>query len=336
VLSLLTPRARVIVKPTGPSLYRLIDAHHPTLFVDNGDRLLARDRDLTDIVNASWTRGVYIPRTVDGNVHEFDPFCFKVINGVDLLPHLDPATRTRCITTDLLPKLPDETVLNFKHAKEDEQFTTLRRQARRWAADNMTAVRDAAPSMPDGFNGRLAENYVLLFAIADLAGGDWPERARAAAAKLSHRHAAPSQSRQLLAAFHDLFSRYGSELTNTFMEKALPGYGDVWANYVDRGRPINKWQIAQLLRPHKIFTSFLHPRGRPADRGYRVEHFATAFRHFLGKPLPGGRALVRKQEKKSRKTRAAHERTTSGPAKRKTSGAHERTSRKPKLRRAAK
>jgi hypothetical protein len=42
------------------------------------------------------------------------------------------------------------------------------------SADNMTAIRDAAPSMPDGFDGRLTENYMLLFGIADLAGGDWP------------------------------------------------------------------------------------------------------------------------------------------------------------------
>jgi Protein of unknown function (DUF3631) len=315
VLSMLTPRARVIVKPTGPSLYRLIDHRRPTLFIDNGDKLLARDRDLADIINAAWTRGVRIPRVVDGNVHEFDPFCFKIINGVDLMPHLDPATRTRCIVTDLLPKLPNETVVNFKFAKEDAQFAILRRQAQRWATDNMAAIRDAAPSMPDGFSGRLAENYMLLFAIADLAGAGWSERARAAATKLAHQHAAPSLGRQLLAIFHELFTRYGNELINKQVEKALPSFGDEWANYLDRGRAITKWQIARLLKPYKISTSVIHPRGRSADRGYRAEHFATAFRHYLGKPLPVARTLVRKGGKKPRKTSGAYERTSHGPSK---------------------
>jgi putative DNA primase/helicase len=296
VLSLLTPRARVIVKPTGPSLYRLIDRHHPTLCVDNGDKLLARDRDLTDVVNASWTRGVRIPRTVDGNIHEFDPFCFKIINGVDLLPHLDPATRTRSIVVDLLPKLPDETVVNFKHAKADPQFAILWRQAKRWSDDNAVAVRDATPSLPDGFDGRLAENYALLFAIADIAGGDWPQRARAAAIKLARQYDVVSLGRQLLAVFYDLFSRYEGELTSKQVEAALPAYGDQWANYKNRGKPANKWDIAALLRPFGIAPTVIHPRGRAADRGYRDAQFEVAFRHYLRKRLPD-RTPVRKQRK---------------------------------------
>jgi hypothetical protein len=97
VHGLLTPRSLMIVKPTGPALFRLIDHKHPTLYIDNGDKLLAEDGDLADVVNASWTRGVRIPRVVDKVIYEFDPFCLKIINGIDLLPHLDPATRTRCI-----------------------------------------------------------------------------------------------------------------------------------------------------------------------------------------------------------------------------------------------
>jgi putative DNA primase/helicase len=250
---------------------------------------------------------------VDGNVHEFDPFCFKVINGVDLLPHLDLATRTRCIVTDLLPKLPNETVVNFKHAARDERFVRLRQQAKRCVDDNMLAIRDAAPAMPSGFDGRLAENYVLLFAMADLAGGDWPQRARAAAVKLSRQHAAPSLGRQLLAVFYDLFSRYGSLLINTQMEKALPVYGDEWANYKNRGKPANKWDVAQLLRPYGIGSNVIHPRGRVADRGYRDTQFEVVFRHYLGKSLPGGRTLVRKRRKTPRKCAGAYERTTSEP-----------------------
>jgi putative DNA primase/helicase len=295
VLSQLAPRARVIVKPTGPSLYRLIDHHHPTLFIDNADRLLSRDRDLSDIVAASWTRGTCIPRVVDGNVHEFDPFCLKILNGIDLLPHLDPAVRSRCIVIDLLPKLPDETVINFKHAKEDERFEMLRRQLR------AIAIRDAAPAMPDGFGGRLAENYALLFAIADLAGGDWPERARAAAVKLDRQHTAPSLGRQLLAVFYDLFNQCGDEVTSRQVERAALVYSDEFANYKNRGRGINKWEVSHLLRPYNIAPGFVHPRGRAlSDRGYHAEQFRIVFKHYLGKPLLGGRALVRK-DKTSRK-----------------------------------
>jgi hypothetical protein len=104
VVALLTPRAYIIVEPTGPAFYRFVDRVRPTLVIDDADRLLPRRPDLAHIINASWTRGVPIPRVdASGNVHLFDPFCPKVLNGIDLLAHLAPATRTRCITIKLLP-----------------------------------------------------------------------------------------------------------------------------------------------------------------------------------------------------------------------------------------
>jgi putative DNA primase/helicase len=297
--ALLTPRSRMIVKPTGPALYRLIDHARPTLYIDNADKLLARDRDLAYIVNSSWTRGILIPRTMSrGQVYEFDPFSFKILNGVDILPHLDPATRSRCIVTEMLPKLAGEEVIDFKHTESDERFAVLRRKAARWFADNMAALQAATPVMPAGFNNRLAKNYELLFAIADLAGGDWPKRARAAAIKLSREYNAPSMGRRLLAIFYALFSRYGPLLTSEQVERALPSYGDEWANYRNQGRPISKWQIAELLRPFKIAPGVIHPRGHRADRGYDVAWFEVAFRHYLGKGLPVGRTVVRRRRKK--------------------------------------
>jgi hypothetical protein len=39
--------------------------------------------------------------------------------------------------------------------------------------------------MSDKFYNRLGDNYRMLFAIADLAAGEWPEQARGAAERLS-------------------------------------------------------------------------------------------------------------------------------------------------------
>ncbi len=67
--------------------------------------------------------------------------------------------------------------------------------------------------MPAGFGNRLAANFTLLFAIADLADGDWPKRARAAALRLTREHDEPSWGKKLLAAFRDdLFEKHGKAL----------------------------------------------------------------------------------------------------------------------------
>jgi hypothetical protein len=306
MVALQSPRACMIVEPTGAAFYRLVDRLHPMLGIDNADKLLPRRPDLAHIVNSGWMRGWPIPR-VDartGDVHFFDPFCPKVLNGINLLAHLEPATRTRCITIKLLPKLESEKVADHRHADRDENFAVLRRKLLRWSTDNMAALDSANPKMPEGFFNRAQENYHLLFAIADLAGGDWPKKARTAAVKLSHEHNEPSLGKRLLAIFFDLSIKHGTTLfTSAQLEKLVPAESDEFANY-QNGRPINKYQIAALLKPYcNIRPKNIHPRGRAADRGYDTSwpECEIAFKHYLGKTLPKGRTVVRKRPGKSRK-----------------------------------
>jgi hypothetical protein len=55
-----------------------------------------------------------------------------------------------------------------------------------------------------------------------------------------------------------------------------------WANYHGRG-PITTWAIANILKNYGIKPGVIHPRGRPADRGYKLnEPFVTGFSHYLG------------------------------------------------------
>lgn len=208
------------------------------------------------------------------------------------MPHLEPSTRSRCITTEMLRKLPGEEVIDSKKAANDERFTVLRRKAMRWLNDNVEAIKNATPSMPEGFDNRLAENYAVLFAIADLAGGDWPKKIRAAAVKLSREYDVSSMGRRLLAIFYELFCRRGKVLLSEEVEQVLPGYGDEWANYKDKGRAINKWEVSILLRPFKVYPDNVYPRGKKPGRGYKEEWFKIAFKHNLGKDLPGGRVVV--------------------------------------------
>jgi hypothetical protein len=149
--------------------------------------------------------------------------------------------------------------------------------------------------MPAGFFSRLEENYHVLFTIADLAGGDWPKRARAAAIKLAGQHDMPSLGKRLLAIFYALAVRHGPLLTSKQAEQMVPDEDDDFADYKDRGRPINKYEIRNLLKPFGPAPDVIHPRGKPADRGYdmRWPEFVIAFKHHLGKDPPGGRTAVR-------------------------------------------
>ena len=184
VLARLTPRPVSGVELTGPALYRMVDRDHPTLLVDEADDLLRRKPDLKHVVNAGWSRGTKIPRVVQGVVREFDPFCAKVIALKGSA--MPDTTASRSIVVDLWPKQPDEKVEDFLFADSPE-FQELRRKLARWSADNAATLAEAKPALPPGFNNRRAANWRLLLAVADHAAGDWPTRARLAAARLLSR-----------------------------------------------------------------------------------------------------------------------------------------------------
>ena len=100
-----SPRFSLNIEPTGPTLYRYVDATKPTIAIQEADDLFTRKSDLKHIINAGWTRGPKIPRQVNigGVLHtvEFDPFTPKAI---DMLGHnLPPTTRTRCIELRMRP-----------------------------------------------------------------------------------------------------------------------------------------------------------------------------------------------------------------------------------------
>jgi hypothetical protein len=246
--------------------------------------LFTRKSDLKHIINAGWTRGPKIPRQVNigGVLHtvEFDPFTPKAI---DLLGHnLPRTTRTRCIELRMHPKLKTEKVEQFSQL-DDAEFALLRRKFARFAADNAAALRDAKPIIPSDLINRDAANWWLLLAIAELAGGEWPKRAREAAERLTRRGRRPSEGVQLLAAFKDIFAAGRKEITSENVVAELhKDPTSIWAEY-KHGGPITQRQVAHLLDAFDIDPVVVHPtkRSNSSPRGYKASQFVDVLTRFL-------------------------------------------------------
>jgi len=277
-----TPRGKVVGELSGASFFHLIDRIHPTLIIDNAENLFKRRKDLIELLNNSWTRGVPVPRQVHGVTVEYDVFCPKVIGAIAGSNFLPPNSMGRSIHFGMLPKLPSETVEKFQYADSDE-FLEQRRKLARFALDNAGALKTANPAMPEGFDNRLQENWRLPFAIADAVGGSWPKRARAAAVKLTKQYYEPSVGRQCLSLFAELFSTsdYEGMVTSAWaQEQFVADPTSIWVNYKGHGL-ITQWGIKGILAAYHIRPDLIHPRGHPTVRGYKIEWFETAFRHYL-------------------------------------------------------
>jgi putative DNA primase/helicase len=274
VLMFLTPRAYAGGELTGPSLFRFVDRIHPTLIIDDADKLFKRKPDLAHIVNLSWTRNFKIPRTVNHIPVWFDPFCPKIIAGKKLV--LEDTTESRTINIRLKRKLPDERVEDFSY-EDDETFYTLRRKLARWAADNRKALKSARPIQPVGFDNRLANNWRILFAIADMAGGAYPKLARAAAIKLSAQSEL-EESVRVLSALREIFFTVHAGMTSAEIVRRLNADPtQEWCAFRDRG-PLTQRQLAVLLQEFEIHPVLL---GRERLSGYKPEQFTDAFKRYL-------------------------------------------------------
>ncbi len=75
--------------------------------------------------------------------------------------------------------------------------------------------------MPAGVTDRDADVWEALLAVADVAGGTWPERGRAAAVALvtESKASSPSLGIRLLSDLRDIFVTAQKMFTKTILEK---------------------------------------------------------------------------------------------------------------------
>ena len=288
VLRFLVPKPFVSVEPTGPSVYRTVDREHPTLIVDEADDLFYRKSDLRAIVNAGWSRGTKIPR----QGRWYDPFCPKIL-GILGKTKLPRTIASRSIILRMWPKTPKEKAEDFAYA-DDPAFSTIRRKLARWAADNVSVIKELKPPQLPGFNNRLSANWKLPLQIAQHAGGDWPVTAGRASIYLSRTPYEPSMGVQLLAALRAMFAKNRTQITSEqVVQELLADPNSQWHEYRGRG-PITKNQIAALLKDFEIRPVVVHPTKRAdvSRHGYRAAQFEDAIARFLP-PEPNIRTLKR-------------------------------------------
>jgi len=178
VIASLVPRPLRTENLTAPVLFRLVDQHQPTLLLDEVDTYLHQSEELRGLLNAGHKRGACAYRCEgDGNaVRSFKAFAPAALAGIGPLPG---TLADRSIAILLLPAQPGQVPARL-HESYLEIEAVLCSKLARWTQDNFPALKRCKPAMPATAFNRLADNWRPLFAIAEIAGGDWPQRALAA------------------------------------------------------------------------------------------------------------------------------------------------------------
>ncbi len=281
VLECLTPRSIRTENITTAVLFRLVDGYQPTLLIDEVDSFLKDNEELRGALNAGHRRGGQMLRCEGDNneVRAFKTFAPVALAGIGRLPG---TLEDRSITIEMRRRKPTERVTRFRRDRASD-LDELSSMAARWVADHEISLSAADPDTPEALHDRAADNWRPLFAVADLAGGEWPQRARQIAVGLSGGDADQEASVrvQLLMDMKAIFDADDcDQLPSAFICGQLAEMEDrPWPEW-RQGKPITPRQLARQLeafgiRPGSIRTE----TGTP--KGYKKNVFKDAWSRYL-------------------------------------------------------
>src|SRR4051794_5129557 len=197
VLSELSNRAVALANISSPAVFRAIEEKQPTLLIDGADTFLQGNDQLRGILNSGYTRKtafvvrVAARRRVDGSslivdgkvgkesqLPRFSCWCPKVMAAIG---HLPETLADRCIVIRMQRKTPGQECEKLRNL----DGSVLRRKCARFVMHHAKAIASARPAMPSDLNDRAADVWEPLFALAEIAGGEWAGKARQASLGLT-------------------------------------------------------------------------------------------------------------------------------------------------------
>jgi hypothetical protein len=211
----LAHKGQILIDVTHPSFAEEMHENQATIGIDEMDVLFgngAAKRVLRSLLNggykrktAWWTRAGKDKRFI------FGPVAFAGLGAKWKASDDLRALRTRTIQITMVQGREPEVYRDREH---DAQAVKFRKVLGKWSARHAPEIVTSWPDAPDGIENRDRELWEPLLAVADTAGGHWPESARAACLELAlgNQDNAPEEmplGQQLLA---DLRVIFGGEL----------------------------------------------------------------------------------------------------------------------------
>jgi hypothetical protein len=297
LLEVIAREGRTADDLTGPSLFRLVDAMKPTLLFDEVDGVFDAKKnsdttaDLKKILNSGYKAGKRVVRMggpQKTELQEFDPFCPKALAGLKDIPG---TLAHRSIPIAMQPPLPTEAHEDFDPEEIEEEAAELRFRWKTWAEAEGTeaALRDPRlkPPKVQELDARRNEIWRILFRIADLAEGRWPEAARAAAKELcggNRRTHEASTGIKLLTDIKQVFSAEKMscvdlvDALNAIEESTCGGWND--------GVGIRTRELGWKLKPYGIHAKSIRMDDGKVPNGYERVQFEEAFSRYLPTLIP--------------------------------------------------
>ncbi len=294
-LAQLVPRAMEAANVSDAALFRALssDDGPATLLYDEVDALFGKQASTTKeeqrgLLNAGYRRGAVAWRCEgDGSRQTVTPypvFGAKALAGIGELPE---TLADRSIPIRLRRRRPDEQVERGRYKTIQAACEPLREASALWAEENIDRLRHADPELPDELSDRAQDGAEPLLAIADLAGGEWPRRARSALIEL---HADKSEENEswgvrLLADIRSAIDGEDRIATTELIARLKADDEAPWGSWGKADAGLTPRGLAKLLAPYQIRSRTIRFDGGTVAKGFKAAQFEDAWERYLAPPL---------------------------------------------------
>ncbi|WP_020520056.1 DUF3631 domain-containing protein [Catelliglobosispora koreensis] len=280
------------VNASPAAVYRSVGTDSPpTLLIDEYDTIFTGSADtyadLRGLLNAGHQRNRpalrYNPNK--DQVEHIPTFAMAAMAGIGPAPE---TIEDRAVVIHMRRRRAREKVQPWRIERDRPAVAALGAELNAWLKPNHKALRDAVPLMP--VEDRDADTWEPLIALADLAGGQWPIRARTAAVALTgarEERAETSDGVKILRSCWDIFNEAGAVTalpTGHILDRLKAIEDAPWSD-------LNAHRLGRLLREFGITSCNIRlPIGQV--KGYSKDLFIDAWDRYCDLEPPQGSHLT--------------------------------------------
>lgn len=171
---------------------------------------------------------------------------------------------------------------NTPSLQHSTRASFLRERCAQFSLKNRSAIAKAKPQIPKSLNDRAADIWEPLFVLADIAGGDCPEKARAAALALTgSQQNSPSGSLlfDLAYLFHFIFKKQRVFTQELVIALNCDHFAVRPWREARNGKPVTEIWLSQQLRRYGARPKNIR-EGAKQGKGYLLADLKPAFRYI--------------------------------------------------------